>query len=57
MKGCEKCGKESIGQVLITFFILSKVICASWFHLNAPFRVKSVKGAQSWEKPLTNLLV
>jgi hypothetical protein len=56
MNGWEKYGKVRTRQVLMTFFILSKVSCASSLHLNAPFLVKSVNGANSCEKPLTNLL-
>jgi hypothetical protein len=46
-KGRVKSGKESVGQVLITSFNLSKVSCAFSFHWKDPFLVKYVNGVLS----------
>ena len=54
--GCVKSGNASMGQLLITSLSLSKARCAVSDELNAPFFVKSIRGAKSYEKPLMNFL-
>ena len=53
--GCEKSGNAKTGQELIMTFISSKVFYASFVQVNAPFFVRSVRGAANWENPLTYL--